>query len=193
MAKITTFILTSAVLLGLIFPGGNIFGVQKSAINPQDSRPAQAQQAVTVISAAPAPQIIADITSHNYLATACKPEAGASGDILQDAGIINLNQPANCFTLNISRQTYSYAQLFVQPLKAAHSSVAVVYNGPSISSGNVSNAPVKQETPIMPVASFGLAIALAFSFRKNIVRSLNNQASRITDSLTLHQLQMLRC
>jgi hypothetical protein len=193
VAKITTFILTSVFLLGIIFPGGNVFGVQKLNIDPKENQPAQVRQPITVISAVPSQKIISDITSHNYLATACNAQAAASGDLVQDAGLINLNQPANCFTLNISRQTYSYAQLSVQPLNTPHPNVTVLNHSPSISSGNLSNAPVKQQTPIMPVVSFGMALAFAFDFRKNLRRSLNNQASRITSSLTLQQLRIMRC
>jgi len=109
------------------------------------------------------------------------------------AGNLNLNEPANCFTLEVSQPVVVPPPLTVESAAVSYSDIKVVVNGASLSSPNLLPEPISSATPIVPQVFFGIVLSYGLLRRKLLKAKIINATALFKESLTLQQLQMLRC
>jgi len=193
--KIAILSITSIFLFGLIFQGGSIFGSTANASRQQENpQPAITPQLIKVVSAQATTKIIAVNFSAGSADIPCIKTAAQSADLVQSTGIINLNQPASCFSLKISSPTFEPVKLSVMPLNLPPVKVLVAARpGPVISPGGLSQAPLKSETPVLPAVSLGVIVSFAIASRRKIFRTASAGVLVARQALSLQQLRVLRC
>ena len=199
MKKILALNLIFAFLLGLVYSSPAIFASSKS-INglPANTRAKNSAQAtnlskapiVTVV-ALPAPPIVQVAAAP--LALSCLGVSGKiSANLIQDEGVINLNEPANCFSLQASTQKFAVENLRVQNLQQT-ATVQIAYNGQQLQSPDLVPAPLSpQGFPSLPALSFTLVVA-ALVLRKKITTGLLNLRKQVLLSIGAYRLEILRC
>lgn len=195
MKKTLALTITLAFLLSLVFPNQSaVFASKADGASNANSTINTSQTSLIKVVVAAAPQAI--VVSSNIQATApaaCQSAAIGGNNLLQGVSQINLNIPANCFSLQIARQARPLRQLVVLPLARQNLSQIVVLNNPSeILMPNVTPAPVSQNLPALPLvaaaAIAGFAVLERF-VRQKIARGIQH----VKFSLTLEQLQIMRC
>ena len=72
-------------------------------------------------------------------------------NLVQQPGLINLNEPASCFSLQINSSHLVQSKLSVQPLAISYEQAKVFVNSSRISTATFVPAPVSQNTPILPL------------------------------------------
>ena len=196
MRKITSYSLITAVFLSLIFPNLSVFSVAASkGKETQNQNQNPPRQAIINLVSLPA---VAQIAVRNYsgrteLSAICSGTVAQSGDILQDTGKINLNLPASCYSLTASRKILQPANLLLQSLSLPTASIKVIYHGPVIAAPDLSQAPVKSQSPVLPAVPFALFVSLVLALRKNILKRALSAAFTLKQTLKLEQLMVLRC
>lgn len=123
--KFTTFLL----VLSILAPQGIPAKADFSALNMPQAGP-QTQEtvshiAITVRQALPAGQVVVLPSQINFAPTGCSAVPKQTNTIVQDAGALNLNQTANCFSLKLNKN-YQTRSLSVEPLLAERAVVKVV-------------------------------------------------------------------
>ena len=127
-------------------------------------------------------------------ASSCQEASGAASDIVQDAGLVDLNQPANCFSLQDSSEVnYSSVHLSVVVPKAAAVKVAVVIPQSKISVPDFLPTTGGQPLPVLPLTFVTAGLIFALWETKLSFRKLAVKAASLKFTLSLHQLQVLRC
>jgi hypothetical protein len=113
-------------------------------------------------------------------------------NFIQDASVINLNQPADCFQL-IFGKPFSVANLPVKSLATMTQKVSVINFPQTLATLNWSLVPLRSASSVLPNTVWGAVLTSAPIFKKRLVR-LNRQFSRnIQSDLSLCQFQVLRC
>ncbi len=181
MKKISTFIIV-LLLVGFIpKAGGNN--------NQKLKLPALSSQSIFV-------QVVslpkADILEVGKSTSACSFSAGQGTDLLQGSSI-NLNQPADCFSLNVNLQTTAWANISIVPPTKVFSTIVVQTTPVQISNPNILPAPLSQSIPTLPALYFALVISFAIISRKRIISRGKVKLASAIQVLSLEQLNMLRC
>jgi hypothetical protein len=114
----------------------------------------------------------------------------SSGYWVQNADVINLNQPASCFALQLSGRQ-SFRLLTVQPLVPQNSKVVVV-NAPVLSSGYAVPKPI-QSIPTTPAIAVVLGAVVMVLLRKLARNTRLTAPALMNYNLTTAQLQVFRC
>lgn len=130
-----------------------------------------------------------DVDGSTY---ACLPENHNSGSLVQNSGILNLNQPAKCFSLGIKNGSYSFAQLSVQPLAAVQKIVVVVSNH-VITGPKLLALPGFQDLSVLPTAAVNALFQSSRTENKVKKDKLLLVIKKIKNVFSLQQLQVLRC
>jgi len=113
------------------------------------------------------------------------------GNFLQDASVINLNQPANCFTFGLA-PIKPLPQIAVADQKQALAKISVLNNSPQISSPSLMPAPLGTSVPAVPAAVYVLGVVLVFAYKK-LENSKIGYSRNIKPKVNFNQLQILRC
>ena len=85
------------------------------------------------------------------------------------------------------------SKLSVQPLAISYEQAKVFVNSSRISTATFVPAPVSQNTPILPLLVLAIIEGVVISKKQTLNSKLLGFGHNIRQSLTLHQLQMLRC
>lgn len=195
-------ILYSSLIFSLILnpaflAKGNSLPSNKIAISNQTTIALQPKAVVSVTLASTSARLVVNKESGNLQTSQdCTTAGSQGGNFIQDAGAINLNQPAWCFKLT-RNEAPVFADLQVKPIAASLPQVAVVRLPKTFfASENLEiPSPLFPVTPVAPFASFVLAIILIASLvnlAKSAVR-INFSNQNISHSLSLAQLRVLRC
>ena len=194
LKQIISLFLSAALLVFLAMPAG--FSTSSNALPQAAKNAAQAEKAnqifvnIKVVSAAQTSSVVFSQINQPQLPASCSFLGQSSLGLVQDAGTLNLNQPANCFSLKLAYWQQSQS-LAVQPLPSRNYNVAVI-RVPVITWGYSLPNPV-QSLPMLPAAAAGLGIMAAVSFRKLQAVSLRQLNFLFPRSLSIEQLQMFRC
>ena len=128
----------------------------------------------------------------NNLAS-CSFELNLGSNLVQDALPLNLNQPANCFNLNLGKVTVQQ-EIAVQALAAASPQIKVI-KLPQVAWSSEAFTPVlpfNAAVPVLPLVVCLVLIALALKLISLMKKSL--KCFSISNSnLSLPMLQILRC
>lgn len=115
--------------------------------------------------------------------------------IVQNQATVNLNQPANCFSLNnVALLDSKNLSLSVSPGGLFKQEVSVVnIPGAKISAYHFRAPPAVSDFPVAPLLSLTLASVLALSTIRRLKQESLKLWQSIKTALTLEQLQVLRC
>jgi len=191
--KIPILSLIVVFLFSLVFPNQSLFAVKETVPNQQQNQAAVTlQPLVKVVTAAAETQVtVASQSNPATLSPACVGVA-QSGDVLQNAGLVNLDQPASCFSLEVSHLAFNPRELSVSVLPQINNKVVVAPWPVQISSASFSGVPFSPSSPALPLVSFTIAIGF-FVLSRRLRGRIINSVSTLKQTLTLHQLQVLRC
>jgi len=144
---------------------------------------------VTVIDKVESPEVVA--LSSAAPTTACKSPGPLKINLIQDTAEINLNQPADCFSLAPGK-IFAQSELKVAALKNLEVKIAVQNPSPELafSGFNSAAAPFAPVMPLIPMAAVLLFSVVAFKFAP---REKIKQKSNQPVSFTLNTFQVLRC
>lgn len=181
--KITLF---SLLIAAILLPSS----VFTTPVSEASSNPAPSSTAATVkVQVLSAPQT-ATLNVEVKQTTSCNLGPLTSNNLVQDTSLFNLNQTADCFAINS-------ALLVTQPrltvtVAATSSTILVVNNSQSTVHKIHQTQSLPQSLPALP-----LAAALVFSVVTVAIepgaRAMHYRTKRLAQSLTLSQLQVMRC
>ena len=174
-------------ILSLVFPNQSLFAAKPEAPAQAQSTPmpSQAQPLVKVVAAIPQVEVVVP-------SAAAQPVALFSCSFTTKSGGINLNQPASCFTLEISHFAPNQQTLAVRALPQISPKVVVASWPVKVSSPSLAQAPGAQSIPVLPLTAFAIGIGFLVSDRR-VKAKIVNSANNFRQTLNLHQLQVLRC
>jgi hypothetical protein len=192
-----TKILILAFVVNLLLPSGSVraFSVYDSntpAAKPQILNDSYSVQVVKVVALNyPATVSINQLSTTNSVA--CTGLLPGNTNLIQNAGELNLNEPADCFNLSLAAPIkITTVNLAVEPLQKNTEKVSVIGSKTQISSPQFGTGSIPQQIPVLPIAIFIVAMSGFVSIRRLVKNNLNLINFR-KQALTLHQLQMLRC
>ena len=194
MRQTSIYSLITIFVLTLLFPKS---GSLEQAAQAQAAQNNAVKTSATILVTVVQPSVTAKISvSEVAIATSasCFGGAGSQSNIVQNAGVVNLNQPANCFSLSDSSSAnFSGVRLSVVSPAMPAVKVSVITPQVKISAFNFNPAPAGQSIPVLPLTFFATGILWALSERKNIFKKLSQKLSSLKTSLSLQQLQVMRC
>lgn len=128
----------------------------------------------------------------SFVSVECQREVSQSG-LVQEQALVNLHQPAGCFTLTPVKNLSSQAKLSVQSWYKIEQRVVVLPSAriSSVYYSQAPNQPIFSQAPI-PV-SVMLIIFMAAGFGAAASKLKKISFSAIKQVLSLAQLRMLRC
>jgi hypothetical protein len=181
-------IISLFILLSLILPVG-VFAREKGLFEQPKQLKAPSVQAVKVISLTPTASVVPQ-ANNRQSSTSCSLSSNLPSNLLQNAGAINLNQPASCFTLAHAQLT-AVAKLFVVAPPALAAIVVVAHD-------YIFQTPTLAPQPMATTSSLPIAIFVAlviFVFEDNkFFKKIGIIASEsFKKSLTVYELQVIRC
>ena len=122
----------------------------------------------------------------------CDLELVQNLNIPENSNLLDLNRPANCFSLKISTTQPAVVNLQVKPL--AHNIVKIlVKNFTQFFAYNWTSYPSNPSFPLLPVSIFFAGVALATFEEKLLSLKLKNVLFTQNFSPTFQQLKILRC
>ena len=129
MKKILALNLIFAFLISLVYTNHSALALSTAISNPG---PAVANSTITAKSvlvtvvSLPAPASV-KVASASFVLSCVAANAKAAANLVQDEGTINLNQPANCFSLQSVTQAVAVQNLKVENLSQT-AKIAIAYN-----------------------------------------------------------------
>lgn len=194
MKKIPIYSLIFAFLFSLIFPGQAVFAMgpvapQAAAQTVELSPP---PVLIKVVSVVPAQSILVNQAAVSLPPVlSCSFSARTGTNLVQDTGLINLNQPANCFSF-VTPRPQNQPQLAVQKLPALQPTIVILNQPLAIKAPSLASAPVAQSSPMLPLTASVLAAGFVFGKRRLVLAALNPRQA-LTKVFRPNQLQVLRC
>jgi hypothetical protein len=178
-------ILSFFIIVSLAVPAG-VFANSPAVFSPAGQAPVVTAQVVTVTAVKSQQTVVPQSSA----ASSCSFAAMASAGLTQNFGVINLNQPASCFSLVLAKA----AALPSLTVTVAHpAAVVVVQNQNRISGAPLFVPKQAGQDTALPSLVFIVSVVLMFEERKSIQKTFNRLSKNIIQSLTLHQLGILRC
>lgn len=115
-----------------------------------------------------------------------------SNTLVQDQVLFNLNQPGECFDLSVGLLPQAQTSLSVMPL-LRHRQKIVVLPAVAISGEYYHTVPVyPAQTPVVPTPQV-LAVFFGVILGFKAFNLIKLSFGRVKQTLTLHQLQVMRC
>jgi hypothetical protein len=181
-------ILLVFVIFALALPTG-IFASVKNAQNSGAQTPAKAVQLVRVVSLKVG-QTVASQSSVALKTEGCSLNAPAPANSLQNAESVGLNQPASCFGLALAKPV-TQPKLTVAIIRQL-ATVIVPSSNRILGYPSFVPTPAARDSalPSLVFAAFGIIL---FEEKKIIQKLATRLLKNIAQSLTLHQLGVLRC
>lgn len=192
------------LVLGLILPDANVFAYSVDLSGQALAKLTASRAAVRVIHLPTKAYIsVPDENQTALLAVACSKQAPGSGMpkavsaeaelFLQNTGQVNLNQPANCLSLQIKFLMPSAIQLAVKPLALDLPAIAVSVNQPVITAPNLAAALPASKLPALPLAAVSILTGFLWVERKISRQKFYSINPERNFQLTLARLNILRC
>ncbi len=128
----------------------------------------------------------------NFSTEACSPAISQSGTLVQVQNTFNLNQSAECFRLTGVVKATTLTKLAVEPLKLGRMSVVVMPDVQLVKEHY--QFPVSTEPTAVPLIPIMVFVSVIFSAGKNfLIKNKTRLTLSLKKSLSLHQLQVMRC
>jgi len=178
-------------ILSLALPSQTVFAANSGGSSAAASKPILAiQTVIKVVSVTPSAAQIQIAEQATSLA-ACQLQVAKSADILQDANLINLNQPGSCFALQVSESARQF-NLSVVKQQPALAKIIVVDKNTQIAPYNFAPHTQNSSLPILPLAVYALGISF-YAWEKNLSARKLKPFNSLKTFLTFHRLEVLRC
>lgn len=182
--RITSFL----IIASLAVPAG-VFALPKNVQSSAKTAAVSAIQLVKVVAALPAQTVVPQAQSASAV-TACSVKIAANANLVQNAGAVNLNQPASCFSLAPAQLAAAASLAVAQLLLAA--TVVVVNHSSFFETPFFAPSPLGPGSAL-PALVFAALTVILFEERKSIQKAATRLLGNFIQSLTLHQLRVLRC
>ena len=195
MKKISIYILIAVFALGFGIP--NIFGIfySQNIIAPKTnaSEVVLPQALVTVVPFSASVQTVLPPSASAVSSNECRTSAGSSNNFVQDSGLVNLNQPANCFSLKVSGFAQTSVQLAVKALQTAPATIVVQKTSEAALLPFFEQAPVSSSAPVLPLATFILLVIYEMYSNRQSFKEKFYKIISVKNNLGLSKLQIMRC
>ncbi len=114
-------------------------------------------------------------------------------NLVQEQVLVNFNNPANCFSLEIAKTVFARRNLSVVPLYSSFQNTKIIVQVPNLEHPSLSSSPVNPSVPIMPSVPFVVS-AVYFILNRNYLKlKVSLFLNKIKQGLSLEQLQVFRC
>jgi hypothetical protein len=176
-----------AIIAGAVVPSG-AFGSSKNSESalPQATI-ATAENNLLPVIANPAPDL--RVAVNQNIQYSCDGGAFTVSNLVQDTGLINFNQAANCFTIRAASFAF---QPRLDVTRAESTAVVVVKHDVFSLNNFIPALPTPASTTSLPV--FSMIVVLSFIvIIRPIRRAARAVAINIVEPLTISQLQVMRC
>jgi hypothetical protein len=183
--KYASKLLIVGLIAGLVIPAG-LFA-KRVVAKPNTSLP-QLVMTGPVLQVVPAPDTAVVTAKTTSL---CNFNAIVTSNLVQNTGVINLNQSAGCFTLQ--NAPLSVSQHLAVTSAINNATVAVV--GKSATSWNQLHAaePLPSTMPALPSPGLTLLLTIAVLTFVSAKRKRQPRVTNLTSAPSLSQLQVMRC
>jgi len=175
----------------MILPGSGLSARKILPLQPVQAV-ALAQPALHVTQAEAGAEVKVVLSGGAESRAACVFLAAQKNGLLQEAASVNLNSPANCFSLSVSHSASPQWHLAVKALPATQTKIVVASFPEQIASASFGRAPFEPLIPVFPAAAF-VAAAMFAEAEKKIISKTIKAAVSAKQALSLQQLQVLRC
>jgi hypothetical protein len=167
-----------------------VFALPESIQASKTDQSSTAIQLVKVVTVTPNQRVVPQTFARAPQSTGCSLTASASAGLLQNGADLNLNQPASCFSL-VPGSAVAQSSLAVVVI---HSSATIVLPSRNYiaEKGVFVPSPIKQESSLPALGFIALAVVL-LEEGKSFKKIVRHSTASFTQSLTLHQLGVLRC
>jgi len=193
MKKILTYSLIFSFALGLVLQNqatfGSIIAEQKSVSETlQANLP---QVFVQFVQPKSVSNVVVETNPQTALSAQCLFSAVPGKDLVQPTAGLNLNQPANCFDLQIAAPQVR-PNLAVTELRQPQTKIVVVVPSAKIQTPSLQNSTPTSQLPVLPLAAAVFSVAV-FELKKYLVSKTLKAANSFKVIFSLHQLMVLRC
>ena len=192
MKKILKNSLIFALFAGLALSNFNAWFLPFAKADFSSPAPVAAGQKVTVVNSASIKATKIRVSGNPVLATSCRSAVAVSGSLALGAAAVNLNEPADCFSLSLG-SAQSFANLQVKDLAAAPQQIIVKVARAQIASPYLAPMPFAQSNPVLPLSLFVIVIAYELWDKKAAPQFSLQPKQQIKFTLGLSQLVLLRC
>jgi hypothetical protein len=183
--------LTSGFIIASLAMPMGVFALPQNVQSAAGQQPAAAVvQTVKVAAFLPNQAVVPQQSNTAAQIPACVTRAVASNDLLQNTGVVNLNQPALCFSLALGKVA-AVPSLAVVLMRQTAKVILPSQNRVAGSPSLASKSPA-QDTAL-PSLIFIVSAAVIFEQRKHAKKPAVRFLKNISRSLTLYQLGILRC
>lgn len=188
--KLASLLIISGLLLAPVL---NLLFIPEIGAKVKSGREAASIQnsaVVAVIDKVASPEVV-PVSAVSLAAGACKSPSILNGNLIQDTAQINLNQPANCFSLV---QTQILAQANLRVVSLANQAVKIVAQSKNFTltpwAYSPFSAPLTVPNSALPLAALVIFIGVLLKLKaRGIIQSKVNQHL----SFSLKTFQVLRC
>jgi hypothetical protein len=190
LKQTTAAFLSFLLFLFLVIPEGSFALAQPDAGQPVSKKlqtEASFPTVIKVVSASGAVGIL-PVWSGN---PSCMGAPSAPQNLVQDTGILNLNQPASCFSISLAEPVVS-PSLAVEPLGLSAPGPVGVVSQP-VYAPNYALPVAAQNLPLLPVAASVLMFAAVLVFTNMERKNLKPSRLFLIYNLSISQLQVFRC
>lgn len=195
MKSITKSSLIFALCFGLIFPFSQswfstpalVAAMQTPAGNPAKN----IQPEIKTVTLTGTAKITAAENASPNSSGKCLAAQPGSSNLVQDAGALNLSQPANCFSLQLGHLSVQ-TNLSVQPLAQKLPAVKVAQWPVAISAPFLQSV-IPNSQPYIPFAGAALLLSVLMLVGGETKERKNIFTARAHHQLTVFQLQVIRC
>jgi hypothetical protein len=179
-------IITFFIIVSLVLPVG-VFAAPITGPSRASAPVAVTPQIVKVVAAIPRQTVLPQSSA----VSACSSAASVSEGLVQNFGAVNLNQPASCFKLVPASKFAALPALAVVSMRQA--AVVVLQNQNRISKSPLLAPEPQTRDMALPVLVFAASALVVFEEKKSVQKAAVRLSEYFIQSLTLHQLGILRC
>ncbi len=197
MKKIFKISFIFIVVLGLVFSNGRFEYAKNNSFVPvkEYSPIPNLIQVKAEVKVSQAQTAKSQSLAVNTLEKKCVLDLINNPNFLQDASVINLNQPANCFSMSLGKVRAMQA-LKVQPLASSQPQIVVIELPKAVLASQNFNpttpfVPFAPILPLMPVLALVMVISSLIKINMGFVARTESQ--KYFHQFTIHELQVLRC
>jgi hypothetical protein len=181
-------LIISVIIIGAIFPLGAFSSPPETGVLAETTPTVTAQSSGIVVIDNPTPNFTLAVTPS--LSLSCDGGAFLSSNFVQDTGLINFNQTANCFV--IRNNTLGF-QPKLAVTHAANQTMVVVRHNTFTFNRLLSSIPLPEQVPALP-ALVMLLVTSSTMVTVRLIRSANRLVPlQIAFNFSLSELQVMRC
>jgi hypothetical protein len=184
--KQTYNLIILSLITALVVPAG-LLAVPAAPTAANFHHSAAVSPVLSVV-AAPATAVVA-VTAQS--ASFCSLATLVSSNLVQEASLINLNQSADCFTIQNAQLSVSQQLAVTHAISTA--TVAVTDNSATNWNQVQSPEPLPAAVPALPAVGLVLLVVSGVLTFDLVKRKQRHQPCRFVQVLSLSQLQVMRC